>query len=65
MGRTGFQIVPKMITANVMQIYIVIKNGETRQIAEIHCPNDGQMNDNLELAESICAAIKKRIRKSV
>lgn len=64
MGRSGFKLVPKMVTPNIMTIHAVTAS-ESMQIAEIHLPNDGQMNDNLEAAEGICAVLKKRIRKSV
>lgn len=61
----GFRIVPKMISASVCYIYIVLSSGDYRQLAEVHFPNDGQMNDNLEAAQAICDSLRKRIRKSV
>lgn len=65
MSRTGFRIVPKMTSNNVCAFYIVLANGDNRQIAEVHFPNDGQMVDNVESAQLICDVLKKRIRKSV
>ena len=65
MGRSGFRIVPRMIDQCRCQFDIVLLNGEFRTIGEVHFPNDGQQNDNLEAAQIIADAIKKRIRKSV
>ena len=65
MSRTGFRIVPKMINPNVCVFLFVLNNGDSRVIAEVHFPADGQMNDNLEAAQAICEVLRKRIRKSV
>ena len=50
--------------SNIIEIYIVI-NGNSRRIAVLETPNDKQISDNVELSETVCAAIQKRIRKSV
>ena len=59
-----FKIVSKMPYSNIIEIYIVI-NGNSRRIAVLETPNDKQISDNVELSETVCAAIQKRIRKSV
>ena len=59
-----FKIVSKMPYNNIIEIYIVI-NGNSRRIAVLETPNDKQISDNVELSETVCAAIQKRIRKSV
>lgn len=65
MGRTGFRIVPKMLDANRCEFNIVLNNGDYRAIAWVTFPADGQMNDNMQAAQEISDALKKRIRKSV
>lgn len=62
MGQS-FRLVPK-ITGNFLCIFLVY-NGGHQEIARIIFPNDCQMNDNVECANAICAAMQKRIRKSV
>ena len=59
----GFQIVPKY-NDNIIYFHYVTA-ADNGCIGQIRCPNDGQMNDNLEMAQTIAGAIKKRIRKSV
>ena len=59
-----FKIVSKMPYSNIIEIYIVI-NGNSRRIAVLETPNDKQISENVELSETVCAAIQKRIRKSV
>lgn len=58
-----FRIISKMPYSNVIEIYIVV-NGDSRKIAVLETPNDRQISDNVELSETVCAAIQKRIRKS-
>ncbi len=59
-----FKIISKMPYSNIIEIYIVI-NGNSRRIAVLETPNDKQISDNVELSETVCAAIQKRIRKSI
>jgi hypothetical protein len=59
-----FRLVPKMVSSNVMDVYIVAGN-DSIKIAQILFPNDGQMNDNLMAAEEIVKILTKRIRRSV
>lgn len=61
----NFRIVPKMTSPNTCDFYVVLANGDSRLIAQVMFPCDGQMNDNVECANTICMALKKRIRKSV
>lgn len=64
MGNSGFRIVPKF-SNNVCGIYIVYSNGDYRLIGQLLMPHDNQMMDNMECVQTICDALKKRIRKSV
>lgn len=52
-------------TGNVLDIGIAYANGDSEHIARVVMPNDKQINDDLECANAICVALKKRIRKSV
>ena len=52
-------------TGNVLDIGIAYGNGDSEHIARVVMPNDKQINDDLECANAICVALKKRIRKSV
>lgn len=52
-------------TGNILDIGIAYANGDSEQIARVVMPNDKQINDDLECANAICVALKKRIRKSV
>lgn len=52
-------------SGNVLDIGIAYANGDSEQIARVVMPNDKQINDDLECANAICVALKKRIRKSV
>jgi hypothetical protein len=60
----GFRIVPKF-NNNLCAIYIVYPNGDYRLICQVLMPHDNQMVDNMECAQLIADALKKRIRKSV
>lgn len=60
----SFRIVPKF-QDNILDIGIVLSNGESMHIARIFMPKDGQINDNVECGNAICLALKKRIKKSV
>ncbi len=65
MAGKNFRIVPK-ISNNLIGLFVVSPStGENRQVALIECPADRQMNDNVELAEEISRAYRKRLRKSV
>ena len=65
MNRMSFRMVPKMMNPNVCAIYMVLSNGESRQVALIEFPHDSQQNDNLDAAQGICDILRKRVRKSV
>jgi len=45
-------------------VYMPASN-QTRQVALIECPLDDQMGDNVELAEAVKDAYKRRLRKSL
>lgn len=65
MAKKNIRVVPK-ISNNLIAVYICIPStGESRQVALVECPNDNQLNDNVELADEICRAYRKRINKSI
>lgn len=65
MAGKSFRIVPK-ISDNLIGLFIVCPStGESRQVALIECPADKQVNDNMELAEKISKAYRKRLKKSI
>lgn len=60
----GFRLVQKF-NNNILDIGVVLNNGDSEHIARIVFPADRQTNDDLEAANAICVILKKRIRKSV
>lgn len=61
----GFKMVPK-IKDNVIGIFLVAPSlGQSRQVILMETPNDYQLNDDMELAEEICRAYRKRLNKSI
>ena len=65
MAKKNIRVVPK-ISNNLIAVYICIPStGESRQVALVECPNDNQLNDNVELAGEICRTYRKRINKSI
>ena len=60
----NFKLIPKF-SDNLMEIWLVLPNGEGRAIAWVTFPNDKQMSHNVEAGEGICTILKKRIRLSV
>ncbi|MCX4267819.1 MAG: hypothetical protein OSJ62_04035 [Lachnospiraceae bacterium] len=63
MGQS-FRLVPKM-EQNLLRIFLVYSGGKNEEIARVVMPHDNQMNDNVNCAEEICTAIRKRIKRSV
>ena len=65
MAKKNIRVVPK-ISNNLIAVYICIPStGESRQVALVECPNDNQLNDNVDLADEICRTYRKRINKSI
>ena len=64
MGKLSFRIVPRMVRQGDWVFDIVLSNGESKTIGEVLMPNDGQLRDDVEVAEEIATALRKRIRKS-
>lgn len=60
----NYRIIPK-ISNNILSIGIVFASGDAREICRAYLPDDNQLNDNCVCAEEICAALKRRFRKSV
>ncbi len=63
-GSRGYKIIPK-INNNVIYIGLVLPNGDAREICRAILPDDKQLNDNCSCADEICAALRRRFRKSV
>lgn len=65
MAGKGFRVVPK-INNNLIAIYVCVPaTGESRQVVLVECPNDNQLYDNLQMADMICTAYRKRLNKSI
>lgn len=65
MATKSFRVVPK-INNNLIAIFVCMPaTGESRQVALVECPNDNQLGDNVELADMICTAYRKRLNKSI
>lgn len=65
MAKKNIRVVPK-ISNNLIAVYICIPStGESRQVALVECPNDSQLGDNVELADVLCTAYRKRLNKSI
>lgn len=65
MGNTSFRLVPK-IEGNKIGIFLVVPSmGQSRQVAYLEVLDDCQLNDNMELANEVCTAYRKRLRKSI
>ncbi len=61
----NFRVIHK-ISNNLIGIYVHIPStGESRQVALVECPNDCQLGDNVELADMLCTAYRKRLNKSI
>ena len=65
MSANNFKLVPKFPEPNLLVVWLVLPTGDSRAIAYVNFPNDSQILDNVETANSICALLKKRIKKSV
>ena len=50
---------------NILDIGLAWSNGSLDHILRAVLPDDGQIGDNVSCAEEICAALNKRLRKSV
>ena len=64
MTRTAFNVVIKQLNENTFGLFVA-SGQETRQMALIEMPHDGQQLDNLRTCEAIADILKKRIRRSV
>ena len=65
MAKKNIRVVPK-ISNNLIAVYICIPStGESRQVALVECPNDNQLNHNVELADELCKTYRKRLNKSI
>ena len=65
MANPSFRVVPKIDNNRIAIFVVLASTGHTRQVAYLEVPNDCQMNDNVELANEICQAYRKRMRKSL
>lgn len=65
MANTSFRLVPK-IEGNKIGIFLAVPStGQSRQVAYLEVPDDCQLNDNVELADAVCKAYRKRLNKSI
>lgn len=65
MASTSYKIVPKMDKGRIAIFIVIPSIGEVRQIAYIEVPNDGQACDDMGFANEVCAAYRKRLRRSI
>ena len=64
-SRSSFKVVPKFRNSTVVDFGIVYPNGDTRLIARIEDPSDGQIGDSVEANKDIAEILNKRLRKSI
>lgn len=64
MSNMSFKLVPKMEN-NKAIIYIVLSNGESREVCWLVFPDDSQLNDNMEAINQIIPILRKRIKRSM
>ena len=65
MAGKNLRVVPKII-GNKIGIFVTSPStGETIQVGLITCPDDNQLSDSVELANELCRAYGKRLRKSI
>ena len=62
--RQSFKLIPKF-EGNIMAIYYVLSDGQSKEILRCIFPNDHQIGDNIKVAESIIPILTKRIRRSL
>ena len=62
---TKIKIVPKFRTSTIVDFGAVFPSGETRLIARIEYPSDGQIGDSVEANKDIAEILNKRLRKSI
>lgn len=62
---TKIKVVPKFRTSTVVDFGAVFPSGETRLIARVEFPADGQIGDSVDACREIAEILNKRIRKSV
>lgn len=60
----NFKLIPKF-DKNLMAIYLVLPNGENRQILQCVFPNDNQMGDNVKVADELIPILRRRIKRSI
>lgn len=62
--RQSFKLVSKF-NGNAIGIFLVLPNGESKQILYCICPNDLQIGENCKMAAEMEKLLAKRIRASV
>ena len=61
----GYRLEFKIVNETEINLYVLLKNGHIDHVGIIRCPKDGQIQDNLILANEIKHAFNKRMRKSL
>ncbi len=62
---TGYRLEYRILNESDIYMYIIFKNGYRQEVARIACPKDGQIQDNLVLANELKHSFNKRMRKSL
>lgn len=63
--RNSSKVVSKFRSSTVVDFAIVYPSGETRLIARVEFPADGQLGDSVETSRQIAEILNRRIKKSV
>ena len=63
--RNNCKVVPKFRSANIVDFGLVYSSGESKLVARVDFPPDGQIADSVEASKQIADILSKRIRKSV
>ena len=64
-SRNSCKVIPKFRSANIVDFGVVYPTGETKLVARVDFPPDGQIGDSVEASKQIADILSKRIKKSV
>lgn len=63
--RNTCKVVSKFRSSTIVDFGVVYPTGETKLVARVDFPPDGQIGDSVEASKQIADILSKRIRKSV
>lgn len=63
--RNNSKVVPKFRSSTIVDFGIVYSSGETKLIARVEFPADGQLGNSVETSRQIADILNRRIKKSV